>query len=144
MEYCAKRKYSQHVPCVFRIAGDANVTHASRMDLGKSIKHFIEARGTTQAQVCRDVARLEGDLELSEPNLSKYANNIHVPSTETLDAIAKVLNIKVYDLFIVAEHPDDPKRADWALLYERLSAAQVDHVFGLFNYQVINGNAGSP
>lgn len=70
------------------------------MNIGEKIKRLRQERNWSQAQ-------LANRLEIHQKQISGYERNIHVPSTEVIIKIAKLLNISL-DYLVFDEREDLP------------------------------------
>lgn len=64
-----------------------------KQDLGKRIQLFRKNKKLTQEQFSELVG-------IDSKNISKIENGNNYPSAETLNSIAKALNVEIYELFI--------------------------------------------
>ena len=64
-----------------------------KKELGKKIQQLRKKKNYTQ-----DI--LAEKINIDPKNVSKIENGNHYPSAETLTAIAKALNVEVYELFV--------------------------------------------
>ena len=77
------------------------------MNIGKAIKYFRNTRKLT-------VTELSDMCGLSQPAISQIENGKRDPSQESIEAIAKALNVSVNELIEKAEsyHEENPKKLD--------------------------------
>ena len=64
-----------------------------KKELGHRIQSFRKKRKLTQEKFAELIS-------IDPKNVSKIENGNHYPSTETLTAIAKALNVDIYELFV--------------------------------------------
>lgn len=95
------------------------------MKIGTAINRIRKARGYTQVQLC-------DATEIDQGNMSRILNDKQEPTIARLEAIARALNMKVYEIVRLAEINQDPD-ARKAVLYriiDDMSPSQVDMAIG--------------
>ena len=74
-----------------------------KQDLGQSIQHLRKEKKLTQEVLAEMVG-------IDPKNISKIENGNNYPAAETLSAIAKALDVDVYELFVFNTIPYEQMR----------------------------------
>jgi transcriptional regulator with XRE-family HTH domain len=69
-----------------------------KQNLGKNIQKLRKERKMTQDQLAEKVG-------IDPKNISKIETGINYPTPETIEAIAKALNVEIYELFVLNPMP---------------------------------------
>ena len=71
---------------------------AIRMEFARRLQAALNARGWTQSELARRMAPLLKHSRLGRDNISKYVRGKVLPLPPALEAMAKVLEIKTFEL----------------------------------------------
>ncbi len=95
------------------------------MKLGRVIKVLLKSKGITQAELARKVNK-------SPTAISQILNGLYRPNAETLEAIAKVLEIPVPIIYFLSLSEDDIPE-EKKELYKMLSPSFDKFLFEIFS-----------
>ncbi len=96
-----------------------------KKELGKKIQELRKSKRITQ-----DV--LAEQIGIDPKNVSKIENGNHFPSAETLTAIAKALDVDIYELFVFKE------KIPYEQMRQEIIKALESDKKTLFLYQMLN------
>jgi transcriptional regulator with XRE-family HTH domain len=87
-----------HTPPLGGTASSGAPPEAIRMEFARRLQSALNARGWTQSELARRMAPLLKDSRLGRDNISKYVRGKVLPLPPALEAMAKVLEIKTFEL----------------------------------------------